>query len=557
VVDFSDIAGGANAGLQSFANTASFGLSPKASALIASKYYGVPYQQALAAVTARNEQLAKDHPYANIAGDIGGLVTGGRALADLGLTGARTMVGRMAQNALVGGTVSAANQAATDGTIDERTGLAGLGGAATGAIVGEGAQVLGSTILNRISPAASNAWRFMGKKLGVDADTLRQRYQSYQATTGARPALAQLLSPVEQQRLRATAFASPDLGSNIRQYAGEVAQNDASVGALTTARDRTMNQVMGAPASTAPGAPAVRDVPVNLDPAFLYDPNFARAVRANPDIRLEVAQNFNHANGSTTVSLNSADRLRTALNDLHANARGGPYRGLRDQLVQHVDSQVPGYANVIQDYADTSKGITGFQHGMSGQGPLQASGDVASALATPSGQAGFRQGQTTLAGQNAVANAVPSRSVIDEGLSPGTSELARGAAHLASGSVPLGLFHMARGMLPHLSVAEQAIVSRGLLSRDPAIVQETLGRLQSSGATQDQLNALSSAAGGKAAAAFGGGPGVAGDNTDQAAPQTPGKPNFYYSEPAAAPAPSGNTTEAPAAPAKPKFYYAQ
>lgn len=550
----------ADAALQSFANNVTFGLAPKATALLASKMYGVPYAVALDAVNKRNDQLASDHPYMNAAGFAGGLVSGGAIPEAVGLSGAKTAGGRFVQNALFGAGASAADEAATTGQIDARTGLAALGGAAAGGVGGRAAETVGNLGLNiaqRVgsklagSTAAAPAWRFMAKKLGVDANDLAQRYQDYvQNTGGARPALAQLLTSAETQKLRGVASGGLDLGNDIRQYAGQVAQNDVSAGALTTARDRTMNQIMGADAGNGV---AVRDLPVNIGDNLLTDPNFARAVRANPDIRLEIANSYTPGQGAT-ASLNSVDRLRSALNDLHDGARGGPYRGLRDQLVQSADSQVPGYANLIQNYGEASKGIEGFKYGMSGQGDLQATGAARAALDTPAGQQGFGMGQTTLAGQNAVKNAVPNISQWDENLAPGTTELARGAAHIMAGSLPLGIFHTVRGILPHLSVADQAIVSRGLLSRDPAVVQDTIQRMGAAGATNDQINQIAATFGGNMAGDFGSSKGVTGVGERPAAPSN-GKPNFYYAD-----QPSGGGQAAspvPAAPTKPTFYYGQ
>lgn len=537
-----------NAILQSFADTASFGLAPKGSAYVASKMYGVPYQDALDAEKQYQSQLAADHPYANAIGTIGGMF--GNPVGDVG---GATRLARMGRNALLGGATGAANEVAEGGGVGAPTAMAAGVGALTGAAagpvgeyVGGKLQVAGNAALRGIDRLSGgrlgagtpnlNAWRTVAKKVGIEPEELFRRFGDYtNATQGRPPALAQLLTPDEAQKLRSVASKAPELGQQIRAYSRSVAGTDASADEIESVTRRTMDKVMSAPGRN--GLP-MRDQPVEIPASLMSDPDFLDSLRhASSKPIMRQLQASEAQLGRPVLPLKQADALRQTLNDLHMSSPSGRYNTVREQLVSDLDRQLPGYGSVIRNFGEGMQAGGGFRAAMRGHGPSQT-GPM-----TQAEQTGFTAGAATKRGQDAVANATPSQTASEQNMSPVATEIGLGMAHIGHGSPFLGMAHILNGSRVltggNLGTGAQRALAGGLLSRDPAAVQQSLLRL---GAARGSLS-LSSRVGGNVAGNAGAAVGTTPGITGVAQPAAPVSGDFHYARPKAAATPGGGQSE--------------
>src|SRR5690606_29680029 len=100
-----------------------------------------------------------------------------------------------------------------------------------------------------------------------------------------------------------------------------------------------------------------------------------------------------------------------------------------------------------------------------------------------------KAGALTRQGQKALRSMAPSVPPSAGGME-GVEELARGASHIAVGGRALGTFHVLRGMMDMLPEAYQRELAAGLLTRDPARIQKTLGQLRQAGADLQDIRRL-------------------------------------------------------------------
>lgn len=491
------------------------------------------------------------HPISSTIGGAGGVLLGGESIGSAArgvraLRGANAavqtpgLIARAVNGAVTGGALGA-TQAAAQGQDPTTIAQNAVGGTLTGGTIAGIAPAIGQ----RLAPAAQKAWDLLASKLKVSTDDLMSALNSHQLLTGAVPSMAQITQYAQQGVLRHLASVNPELGAAARvaadqggaplhvqlqaAQAANASRPQTTLG-LTAARNAQMNNMMGAP--NASGTP-LRAAPVADPNGVLNAPHVDFAMRPNTTVNARLNQASpvldRIQNQQTTVG--DVDTIRRALRDqqqsflrdapggLHAKdptianefgdlatqvegvGRGATYDPATKkwtpnpgQLPQHV-----AYGNALDRYRELSNYTTGFEHGRSG-GDFNApnSSDVADALGTPAGNAGYQHGNALSTAQSALDAIAPGGA---QPPSSGIRAAAHTAAAIGSGGLSTKLYHGLAALAgDKIPAAQQQIIANYLF--DPSKVQQGIALLRRAKIRNEAISDFASGIGGTVGASI-------------------------------------------------------
>lgn len=478
--------------INSFADAATLGLSGKAQSYLAAKAAqaglfgegakGQPFDKLYAAAEELRRQrdagLSAENPYASAAGTVAGAlgtgVVAGRTAARMGFKPAERIGGRLAQYAKGGAAVGAAEQIIDKGGVSGDT----LAAAALGGAAGAAGGGLTEKLVPLLAPGMGRAWRKLAAQIRTPVEDIAAFVDDAIQKTGKVPSVAQVFHARDQGVLKGWAARHNTFGTSFDEAAMAARGQDISVGQLRRARTDAFEASIG----------PIRDTPVQVSKDLLGDTHVADALRGPKmkDIRIKI-------NDGDPLTVGDVDRMRQKLRDMQKAEPGGPFGDYADQLRDDTAAQLPEYGAALDKYFKDSRYIEGFESGMAGK----SLSEVSDKVQLPEGVAGHEAGAATRKGQRALSNMAPS-SVASEADIPGASEMARGAGHIAVGGPALGTFHVGqsvRSALDHLPEKMQQELAAGLLSRDPAVVRATLGKMRKAGTSLKTIRQLATGMG--------------------------------------------------------------
>lgn len=460
------------AALHGAADTATFGLSDRAAALLGAGIndalgHPTSYHDAYARIKANVGKTAGNHPLAAAAGDVGGIVAGGgalsagaKALESVPLVGdAARAAGKAlalksgepvlntAKAAATGAGFGAADAAGHGGNEDQILTSAGLG-AVAGPVVGK----VATSVVKALSPAADKAMRLLADKIGESPDVLQRAYRSFQQATGRVPTLAEIVGLKSSGELRQLAAGNSIVGTAATEAADRAAaarpttlpqQIEATTGqpaqdisTLTQARKSRMDAAM----KPIRGTRATIDT---NDLSTLTDPRVRDAIRGDPDLRREVGhtiQEIEDSGSSDNLTVGELDAIRKGLrgrqaaysnpaNNLHNPHTAMGYGDVADRIAGLATGAEPGYQDALGQFEADSHYIRGFSHGLAGKDMGEASTpDLINSLQEPEGRQGYASGvQTRLAQQARGSEAGATRVANDLSQNAGTQDQVREA----------------------------------------------------------------------------------------------------------------------------------
>lgn len=438
-----DAGEGLYAFLHGAADTATFGLADKGSALVAqglSHLTDAPlsYDDALAKVKENVGRLNANSPIASGAGDIAGLVVGGSGLARgaQALTKIPGAVGRAAsaagdvlalkegapiantlKTAAVGGGLAGTDTALRGGNATD-VALSTAGGAVAAPIISKAAQVA----IKTLKPASEKAMMLLASKIGEDAPTLQRAFSNFAASTGRAPTMAELVGMKSSGELKTLASNNQVVGD------AAVVARDTADAARTTTLPQQIERITGAPPQDISSLTVarkermtqamnpIRDQTVHIDDTtaeLLNDRRVRQAVRADPVLSDRVNQAIKDGqDGAGELTVNEVDAIRkslrgqqTAYNNPNSSSHNPHHAASFGQLADDVGSiatgQVSGYKDALDQFAEDSHYIKGFKHGIAGKNIGEAdSPDLIHALEQAHGQEGYASGaQSRLSNQ--------------------------------------------------------------------------------------------------------------------------------------------------------------
>lgn len=462
------------AALHGAADTATFGLTDKASAGLASLMSpatGQPlsYDEALERVKANVSKMNGESPVSAAIGSGAGMLLGAGKIAKAaemipGVSGvaqalapvAGQTIKNVGKAALAAGAASGAYTTADDlartGSVDPTNTVLN---SAVGAVVGPAVSKIGTAMIRGVASSGTKAMALLADKLGETPQVLQKVYDNFSAATGRVPTMAELVGMKSQGELKAIAGNNPivqdavnnaaDTAASQRPMALSQVIEDAGGGAqdvsqLTKARKANMD------ASMAP----IRNDPVDINDTnvgLLSDPRVRAAVASTkiPELKdaLNTAIKETSANGSSdALTVRNMDSIRKAVRNQQTNMlnpqhvdhspEGAMSMGnLADNLADVVtngDKQHP-YAQALEQFGRDSDYIKGFEHGNAGKTIGEANKQsLIDTLATPEGRAGHQAGivsRTSDAAASSESGAVRTANDLAQG--GGDTAVLRGA----------------------------------------------------------------------------------------------------------------------------------
>lgn len=437
-----------NAVLQPFARNVTMGLAPKAEAYIASKVYGVPYQEAVDAQERNYNATAAQHPILNAIGNVAGFVEGARALPTI--PGLGPVAGQAARNfgraavtgSAYGAGTSLVDSLGRDQTTDQRVnnalvsaGIGGIGGPLIGELGAGAAKLAGPYVRAGLeavtggegAPNLTKGWRYLAGKLGITPDQMAGQLAANRAAgvpttvqsvlqardAGAlrgfaekNPEAAQILQGGQRQVQEA---APADMATAIEQniptarpqFLQPVANHEQNAFSLSNSLDDSMDATM---------AP-IRATQATLPQTLVENPLLTRVAPRIGDVdpqtgnvgvplrdKLQQAAAAAAPNGppvTDPITFGDLEKARRQLRGMQGGS--GPdaiEAGHTADALEHVlGQQSPEYTAALQHYGRAAKYIQGFQHGNAGQ-PISVAQEASlrAALRTPEGQQGHAAG---------------------------------------------------------------------------------------------------------------------------------------------------------------------
>lgn len=473
------------------------------------------------------------HPISSTIGGAGGVLLGGESIGTAArgvraLRGANAavqtpgLIARAVNGAVTGGALGA-TQAAAQGQDPTTIAENAVGGTLTGGTIAGVAPAIGQ----RLAPAAQKAWDLLASKLKVSTDDLMSALNSHQLLTGAVPSMAQITQYAQQGVLRHLASVNPELGAAARvaadqggaplhvqlqaAQAANASRPQTTLG-LTAARNAQMDNMMGA---TNANGQALRDAPVADPNGVLNAPHIDFAMRPNTTVNARLNQASpvldRIQNQQTTVG--DVDTIRRALRDQQQSFLRDAPGGLHAKdptianefgdLATHVENlgrnAVPDYGAALDRYRELSNYTTGFEHGRSG-GDFNApnSSDVADALGTPAGNAGYQHGNALSTAQSALDAIAPGGA---QPPSSGIRAAAHTAAAIGSGGLSTKLYHGLAALAgDKIPAAQQQIIANYLF--DPSKVQQGIALLRRAKIRNEAISDFASGIGGTVGASI-------------------------------------------------------
>ena len=585
-----DIIGGAS---QHALSAATFGMSDKAAAYLDSKLGSRSYQDALDLIRQKDQAFSNANPWTSMAATGAGMLMGGGgigvaakgvargaaalspALGDVAAAAGRAMTpqvgaGKVANAARMaaGGAAVGAGVGALDTATDGDTSASGLlsgagGGAALGAVGGmaDGAAVyaglaaargIGGAVSRRMTE--SNGWGLLARKLKIQPGELQAAAQNYEAHTGQKPMMAQIMDMRQQDVLADMARANPVLGARMQQ--AEMQAGNALPGQMAGRTER----ITGYPTQTQGGLEAGqaadmagfmgprRNLPVQFTqadaPLFERIRDVAGRVRGPVGERMREAEDL-LTNGNVTryrgLDLNSMDALRQQLRTIHMDGDHtlrGPAKQLADDLTDVIERSHKGYKSALRDYGDQADFITAFGQGArradtgldaAGQplrsgvaqegfaagtqadvvgranaGPSAAVRTAEELATSPERQAVLRgslgtqaagdltrMGEQFAQGQRSLQRIAPGRTDVNDGFGP--HEFAHGVEAVVTPSLTGKAYHAVR-LMKGLRMSEGTQRRIADMLTDPTRMQQGINNLQRAGATEQQIRAIVNAA---------------------------------------------------------------
>lgn len=457
---FERVMGPTLAGIHSFTNTATAGLSDALQARVGALLEGDTPQAQQAKLDA---QMARYRAAGgtvgtvlDAAGTVGGLATGGgllsaasksvpalaRALPQIG-EGALSSIGKLAGTGAAVGAAPAlvrgddSGSALTGAAVG---GLAGPVGAAAGQLLARGTQRVLDTAGGTVG--TSRAWRYLASKLGMtpqDAALLARSAKE----AGGNASLQSVLTTAQQDVIRRTAAVNPTMASiqSDALRAGEQALPGQVAGVVRDSVQRmplpaflkgldatalSPNAVAAQLKQSADKAfGALRNTPVKLPDELIGMPELYAAVPGarNRLLRERIANN--------KLTGGDVDMIRQALSR-QATIPGSDAAQLRDALVQGAASLNPAYSKALGDFAQGAKFRDAFSFGwgggMKGNVTDAQNASLFRTLQTPEGTAAYELGRAGNMQQTAAGSVSGARTVMEDVARTGPLTQATGAA---------------------------------------------------------------------------------------------------------------------------------
>lgn len=435
------IMGDVVSGLNALGDTASFGLAPAAMRGIQNLISPGSGDETAAKVAAVNEA----HPAGVVAGTLAAIPVDMALAAPLAAAAPAVpalnaalkgggLVGTAARLATVGSATGALTAATHGGDV----GTGAVVGGVLGPVAGAVAYPFAKAAERLITPAATNAWRYLAKKLDVAPDELVAHITQYVRQTGQQPSLAQIVSDrgagvigkfgadftEAGQVLRSAAQAADQalpaqaqgVIKDAAKYLPAAPRSIAHLNPATTSQAEILNATT---AATTAAMNPIRDTVVHFAPDLATD--IGRALGTGRAVR---ALRTRLMDGQATVG--DADLIRRRLDKLAGGAIPNPdIQDIADEVEQVVGKQVTEYARIMGEHANAKRYAAGFGHGASGaeRGAATDPG-LRAALATDPGESGFRAG--SLSRTAAAAGGTPSQAagVLGDIARPGTAQTA-------------------------------------------------------------------------------------------------------------------------------------
>lgn len=384
------------------------------------------------------EGAGNANPTSAIAGDVGGLFTGG-GLIGATLKGAKALplVGKVAQGAdsllaaragqplanvaraaATGGVVAGLDSAGHGGNVDQD-----LAAAATGAVLGPVAGKIGGAVVKRLAPVAARAMSLLSDKIGETPATLQRAYTNFQQATGRVPTMAELVGMKSRGELAAVAGDNPTVGVALNRaadtagqarpgaLAGQITQNAGGpvqdINSLVKAQGARMDAAMK----------PIRSSQVPLDSSaadLLNDPRVRNATAADPELRAKLAKTLTDIgdSGQSSMSIDDIDSLRQSIrsrqaayanvnNVAHNSQVARQFGRIADEVTDLTAPHVPEYKAALDQFGTDQSYIDAFKHGMGGKSIGEAEDpSLIRTLGTPEGQQGHASGvMSRLAGR--------------------------------------------------------------------------------------------------------------------------------------------------------------
>jgi hypothetical protein len=469
------------AALESFADSATLGLSPKAEAFLASKIYGVPYERAMQAVEERNTQLQAQHPYASVAGSLGGIVGGAvgmtPAVDALGLAArAGHPIANVLKAAGLGAGIGGAESALHGGDARENA-LAAVTGGIAGPIAGK----IAGTVVNRLGRASERGWRILASKMeGVTPDDLKAWYaREAAAHPGVKPNMASMMNAHARGEIQGLAQQNPAMRGALVDEARAAAQKGTATQEMKRAADMTagMDNIG-------------RDTPVAIPQALKEDADIAPAVADALKGYKYRAVRKRWADGAQT--LDDIDTIRQRLGAVSSKP-GDEFAQARDAILDFAPDE---YKDLVGNYRRASNEIAGLSHGQAGGTEANMPADLQRRIATPEAQEGLGAGQQQFHNAKGLSDASGGigKSFDDKGF----ENMVAGVAETAGGSHVFGLRNAVRGVAgilkgERLPRATQLQLAKALATTDAKQFEGVIDNLIHANVSLDKIRALQSA----------------------------------------------------------------
>jgi hypothetical protein len=482
------------------------------------------YKQAAAG----NAAAQAAHPYASIAGTVGGIAEGGLALGGAakaaeaipGVTGAaaqlankalalqkgqagRNLVRLAAPGAAVAGAESQVKGEGLTPQAALETGLGAVGGVA-GGLVAQGVGLL----------AKSPAIRILARRLNESPDTIVNAMNDFKAKSGRNASIGEVLDMQSRGELQAYGSKNPaysaEIGQDLQARETQPPQMKTAnpdqpldYTTLLARRNATMDAAMGD--STNPRS--LRNQPVadanNAPQTLLADPKVARALRGDNELTGLVNDVLSGQPGQT-LKVDDFENLRQSLRKAEGSEqnsiRAAKIGDVADAVERFAYQKQPAYRAALEQYNADSNYAEGFNHGRNGgqltnvKSPL-----LRSTLDTPEGASGYKAGAAESQAESNLQQLAPGNA------KPPSENIGKEASHAAIGVAklhsPWGIYHLIQAIpAARASPAVQQQMARSLI--DPAQAPRTIALLRANGATEADISRItsgvSSLAGGQA-----------------------------------------------------------
>lgn len=477
--------------LNNMADTASFGLN---------RFLLNDEQKA--AVDYTNQQ----NPVGSAAGFVAGIPLGAAATGPVaGVVGNTSRIG----NAFVQGggrlgnfgrmagfgAASGATEAATHGEDALTGGIIGAVAGPVAGVVAKPAIEAAKRLVPGVSAQANRAWRYLADKLGANPDELEAAVTNFRRQNNGRdPSVQQIVSAHDAGVLAQLGTDMPHAGQVLQDgataarrapttggggtlpgsptFLHNVTPENASVSAMLDARDAAMDAAMK----------PIRDTALVVDDDLLDSINQSGVL--SPRKFRELQKRVSDG----TATLGDFDIVRRRLNKLNASGERSPdIEDVLDDLNAEIGNQIPGYKDLIDEFAAASRYIDAFDLGVKGtpRGNITDAGQRKT-MRSQQGADGYEFGERLRTSAERARAASPG-ALRPNNHPSGASEIGTAALDISIGAPIAAARQTSRGFRNlmaglNLDPAVQRQIGELLSSTRPADVRRALHELRRAGA---------------------------------------------------------------------------